>query len=219
VFPAEPDAASSTHNINFGKFESRKTTSAEMELRVDPFDSYKNSLSSATGYAVSIDGGDPTPLLAPSFSYTHEIPKGFSGRLHLTFTLDGVNIADSPVTISISPDWTFVYIGAVMCVLLVVALAIFFVYQRLKSKQMKAMGASLESVQASQKKLMMVRMDLEAEKEALVEEVRLKKHSEEELQVMVGALQAVSKERQDELKEVMIDSKELKAEKLLGKGG
>ena len=54
---------------------------------------------------------------------------------------------------------------------------------------------------------------------ALAEEVRLKKHSEEELKVMVSALQAVSKERQDELKEVMIDSKELKVEKMLGKGG
>ncbi|GMI33512.1 hypothetical protein TeGR_g14049 [Tetraparma gracilis] len=37
--------------------------------------------------------------------------------------------------------------------------------------------------------------------------------------VMVAALKAVSKERQDELKEVMIDSKEIKVEKMLGKGG
>jgi hypothetical protein len=36
---------------------------------------------------------------------------------------------------------------------------------------------------------------------------------------MVAALKAVSKERQDELKEVMIDSKEIKVEKMLGKGG
>ena len=36
---------------------------------------------------------------------------------------------------------------------------------------------------------------------------------------MVEALQSVSKERQDELKEVMIDSMELKIDKLLGKGG
>jgi hypothetical protein len=49
--------------------------------------------------------------------------------------------------------------------------------------------------------------------------VRLKKHSEEELQVMVSALEAVSKERQDELKEVMMESKELKIDRLLGKGG
>ncbi|GMI52512.1 hypothetical protein TeGR_g11981 [Tetraparma gracilis] len=60
---------------------------------------------------------------------------------------------------------------------------------------------------------------MEAEKEELEEEVRLKKHSEDELKVMVSALEAVSKERQDELKEVMMDSKELKIDKLLGKGG
>ncbi|GMI53769.1 hypothetical protein TeGR_g8563 [Tetraparma gracilis] len=60
---------------------------------------------------------------------------------------------------------------------------------------------------------------LEAEKEELEEEVRLKKHSEEELKVMVAALESVSKERQDELKEVMMESKELKIDKLLGKGG
>jgi hypothetical protein len=36
---------------------------------------------------------------------------------------------------------------------------------------------------------------------------------------MVAALEEVSKERQDELREVMIESKELKIERLLGKGG
>jgi hypothetical protein len=36
---------------------------------------------------------------------------------------------------------------------------------------------------------------------------------------MVAALEAVSKERQNELKEVMMESTELKVEKLLGKGG
>jgi hypothetical protein len=55
--------------------------------------------------------------------------------------------------------------------------------------------------------------------EQLEEEVRLKKHSEEELKVMVNALEAVSKERRDELKEVMMDSKELTVDRLLGKGG
>ncbi|GMI18921.1 hypothetical protein TeGR_g7165, partial [Tetraparma gracilis] len=60
---------------------------------------------------------------------------------------------------------------------------------------------------------------LEHEKDELQEEVRLKKHSEDELKVMVAALESVSKERQDELREVMIDGKELKIGKLLGKGG
>jgi hypothetical protein len=60
---------------------------------------------------------------------------------------------------------------------------------------------------------------LEAEKDILEQEMKMKKHSEEELKVMVRALEAVSKERQDELKEVMMESKELKIDRLLGKGG
>ncbi|GMI53576.1 hypothetical protein TeGR_g4794 [Tetraparma gracilis] len=68
-------------------------------------------------------------------------------------------------------------------------------------------------------KVVMTRHSFEAKKKELEDEVRLKKHSEEELKVMVSALESVSKRRQDELKEVMLDSKELKIDKLLGKGG
>ncbi|GMI43239.1 hypothetical protein TeGR_g13293, partial [Tetraparma gracilis] len=83
--------------------------------------------------------------------------------------------------------------------------------EKLKMVELKMVGQNDDF--AEQKKV------LEAEKEELEEEVRLKKHSEEELKVMVSALEAVSKERRDELKEVMMESKELKIDKLLGKGG
>ncbi|GMI30069.1 hypothetical protein TeGR_g6473 [Tetraparma gracilis] len=72
---------------------------------------------------------------------------------------------------------------------------------------------------ASRSALEAEKEELEEEKEDLEEEVRRKKHSEEELKAMVDALEAVSKERQDELKEVMMESKELKVDRLLGKGG
>ncbi|GMI20413.1 hypothetical protein TeGR_g7083 [Tetraparma gracilis] len=73
-------------------------------------------------------------------------------------------------------------------------------------------GQVIQRFSESKKRLEQVNQELE-------EEVRLKKHSEEELKVMVSALEAVSKERQDELKEVMMESKELKIDRLLGKGG
>ena len=219
VLPAAADAASSTHNIDFDELESRKTADVELELRVDPFDRFNNTLPTAAGYAVAINGGDPIPLLAPSFSYSHIIPRGFSDTLNLNFTLDGTPIANSPVTVAVSPDWTVMYVGAASSVLLLLVLAIFFIYRRLKSEEMHKMGARMNVVHASQKRLESLHEILELEKEALAEEVRLKKHSEEELKVMVEAMQEVSKERQDELKEVMLDSKELKVEKLLGKGG
>ena len=84
--------------------------------------------------------------------------------------------------------------------------------KKLDLEQVERMQGDVVRLGASQKRLMLVNEELE-------EEMRLKKHSEEELKVMVAALEAVSKERQDELKEVMMDSKELKIDKMLGKGG
>jgi hypothetical protein len=223
VLPAAPSAASSSHNIDFDEFESRKTADVELELRVEPLDRFKNSLPLATGYAVTIDDGDPTPLLPPSFSYTHKIPSGYSGALHLNFALDGTPIANSPVTINVAPDWSIVYVGVGSGALLFVGLFVFLVRRKLHKKKLMNLGQRLESVrvQASEEKeeLRQGQDDLRKEKEELEEEVRRKKHSEEELKVMVDALQSVSKERQDELREVMIESKDIKVEKLLGKGG
>jgi hypothetical protein len=84
--------------------------------------------------------------------------------------------------------------------------------KKLDLEQVERMHGNMADMRSSHLRLQQVNEDLE-------EEMRLKKHSEEELKVMVAALESVSKERQDELKEVMIDSKEVKAERVLGKGG
>ncbi|GMI28514.1 hypothetical protein TeGR_g9793 [Tetraparma gracilis] len=216
VLAAAPHAVSSTHNIDFATFENRKTAEVPLELRVAPFDRFNNTLPTAIGYAVSINDDPPIPLPPPSISYTHLIPAGFSGSLRLSFTLDGAPIANSPVTISVSPDWTLAYVGAVMGVLLLISLATFVQYRRISN--FKLTKVSLEMA-GQNRRFSEQKHNLEVEKEQLEEEVRLKKHSEEELKVMVAALESVSKERQDELKEVMIESKELKIDKMLGKGG
>ncbi|GMI19981.1 hypothetical protein TeGR_g175 [Tetraparma gracilis] len=136
VLAAAPHALSSLHNIDFATLESRNTAKVPLELRVAPFDRFNNTLPTATGYAVSINDDAPTPLLPPSFSHTHQIPAGYSGSLRLSFTLDGVPIANSPVTISVSPDWTLAYVGAAMCVLLLVGLAC-FCWQRVQMKKQR----------------------------------------------------------------------------------
>jgi hypothetical protein len=179
---------------------------------VSPFDRFNNTLPTATGYAVSINDDPPTPLLPPSFSHTHLIPARFSGSLSLDFTLDGAPIANSPVTVTVFPDWSIVYVGTVLGMLLLLGSIVFFLYRRLQKGKILKMNSRVDEVRLSEKKLLIVKAQLE-------EEVRLKKHSEEELKVMVAALEAVSQERQDELKEVMIDSQELKIDRLLGKGG
>jgi rRNA maturation endonuclease Nob1 len=84
--------------------------------------------------------------------------------------------------------------------------------KKLDLEQVECMHGNMVEMRSSHLRLKQVNEDLE-------EEMKLKKHSEEELKVMVQALEAVSKERQNELKEVMMESTELKVEKLLGKGG
>jgi hypothetical protein len=186
---------------------------------VDPFDRFNNTLPAASGYAVTINGGDPIPLLASSFSYKYAVPRSYSGNLQLSFTLNGAEIANSPVVVAVFPDWTIVYVGVASGVLLVLGLAAFVWYRRISKVQLGRMRSNLLGVELSQNRIKEEKARLEADMEELEEEVRLKKHSEEALKVMVAALEAVSKERQDELKEVMMESKELKIDKLLGKGG
>ncbi|GMI28795.1 hypothetical protein TeGR_g1842 [Tetraparma gracilis] len=208
VLPAPPNAAKSTHNIDFDEFESRKSADLELELRVDPFDRFDNPLPTATGYNVTINGGDPQPLLPPSFSYTHIVPRDFSGSLLLSFTLDGEHIANSPVTVEIAPDWTLTYIGSVLGAALLVGTMAFLRAQAIAKKTLRA----VESDWVRSNSI------LKVEKDLLAQEIKMKKHTEEELKVMVAALESVSQKRQDELKEVIIDSEALKVGRLLGKG-
>ncbi|GMI38379.1 hypothetical protein TeGR_g13292 [Tetraparma gracilis] len=188
-------AAFSTHNIGLKKQDVNSFKETSLDLTLTPMDRFENVVVVATDVTVSINGGEPIQLTSPLFTHSHVIPARYSGDLVVSFKLDGEDVANSPVTISVAPNDTLYVVGGVFSVLLILGLAGFYYYK-----------------QASQNKLV-------AEKNMLEEEVRRKKHSEDELKVMVEALQSVSKERQDELKEVMIDSMELKIDKLLGKGG
>ncbi|GMI38375.1 hypothetical protein TeGR_g13291, partial [Tetraparma gracilis] len=195
VTPADPEAAFSTHNIGLKKQDVNSFKETSLDLTLTPMDRFENVVVDATDVTVSINGGEPIQLTSPLFTHSHVIPARYSGDLVVSFKLDGEDVANSPVTISVAPTDTLYVVGVVFSVLLILGLAWFYYYK-----------------QASQNKLV-------AEKNMLEEEVRRKKHSEDELKVMVEALQSVSKERQDELKEVMIDSMELQIDKLLGKGG
>jgi len=53
----------------------------------------------------------------------------------------------------------------------------------------------------------------------LQDDLRKKKHSEDELAVMKAAMDGLEEKRKDELKEVLISSSEVKVSRLLGKGG
>jgi hypothetical protein len=220
VGPAAADAAASTFSTG-NRTEIESAADTTLPLQAFLRDAYGNDVLDAADVAVRVDGfeiADEQPLVGPSYFHTVTIPKDFDGTLTISFSLDDVQIG-SPVEITVAPrppkvsDPTGAYIAAGVSSFLLLAGAFFFRH-RLQSAAQKLELAAHEMEGQLQRFSMQKR-----EMEELEDEVRLKKHSEEELKVMVSALEAVSKERQDELKEVMLESSDLKVERLLGKGG
>jgi hypothetical protein len=103
------------------------------------------------------------------------------------------------------------YIGSVLGAALLVGTMAFLRAQAIAKKTLRAVESDLLGIERSNSKL-------KVEKDLLAQEIKMKKHTEEELKVMVAALESVSQKRQDELKEVIIDSEALKVGRLLGKG-
>ncbi|GMI30323.1 hypothetical protein TeGR_g14635 [Tetraparma gracilis] len=105
VLPDVPDASTSTHNVGFTTFNS--AADATIELRAAPFDRYNNTVSDATGFAVTINDEPPTPLPPPAYASSYEIPAGSTETLTLSFTYNGEEIANSPVTVEVAPESPF----------------------------------------------------------------------------------------------------------------
>ena len=184
-----------------------------------PKDEFGNTITDATGYAVSIDGDDAIPLPAPDFSYTLTIEEGFEGSISLSFTLNGEDIKNSPTTISVAPDLlplVLEVIGGVLAFALV-AFGCFYRYSRLNSafamqKEKEIHERARESLVGSQKQL-------RGEVAVLQHNLLKKRQTQAELDVMKEALDELTDARSDELKGVLINSSEVAVEGLLGKGG
>ena len=88
-----------------------------------------------------------------------------------------------------------------------------------KKKQLRRMSNANKAVEMTLLETKEEQKHLEEEVEVLQFNLRKKEHSEEELEVMKRAMEDLSRERQDELRGVLINSKDVKVECLLGKGG
>ena len=214
VLPAAPDTASSTHNVANGT-ELVSAKDQVLELRVFPKDAFNNVVTVATGYFVSIDG-ETHNLSAPDFNYTHRIKAGYEGEIELEFTLNDVDIKNSPVTIKVEPLSTGTglsrgVIGASVAALFSLFLVgSFFLFLYKKKVQLNTLQLQLshdEAQQRMQQERNMIREEnsnLQGENLNLQESLRKKKHSEEELQVMMKAMGDLTKERENELRGVLI---------------
>ena len=210
VKPAAADAATTTHNIK-EELELVSSKDTLLELRVLPKDQYNNTITAAAGYALSIDG-ETHELFAPDFSFSHSIEAGFSGDVTLSFTLDGFDIKDSPITIKVEPPPTneispATIFGIVAAFLsLLIGGSFFFHRNKKKGELQEELAVQRES------RLQHMNSDLQ-------ESLRKKKHSDVEIEVMKKAMEELDSARKDELEEVLIPSAEVKVDRLLGKGG
>jgi len=166
---------------------------------------------------VTIDG-DTHELSAPDFSYTHTIPADYKGDIELAFTLNGANVADSPVTVKVAPvDTIKTEISA--AVFGALALLSFVLYLRQKAKAARDMVGMARSGMAKVAEMADEQQALQEQNMNLRESLLEKKHSEDELAVMKQALDELEKKQKDELEEVLIESSGIKVERMLGKGG
>ena len=205
VKPGAEHAATSTHTTNVG--------AESLELRVFPKDEFNNTVTDATGYIVSIDGGDDIPLSAPDFSHTHAVKEG---SFELSFKLDGVDIQNSPVKVVVmgaNADGLPVGIMAAGMGGLLVLFGLIYWRQRRKGKKkvMELEGAASRMENKNEELVM--------ENELLEYSLRQKKHTLEEQEVIKFVLDNTQSDRVDELRSVMIDSSEIEVEELLGQGG
>jgi hypothetical protein len=133
VLPAAPAASNSTHNIEAGDTKD-STLAPLLDLIVTPQDRFGNGILSARGFNVSINDGAPQRLLPPEYRVTYPIPLFSSSNLRLNFTLDGEEIANSPVTVSIMP-LNAIYGGIlVVAVLALMAVIARSTYTRISSQ-------------------------------------------------------------------------------------
>jgi serine/threonine protein kinase/DNA-binding beta-propeller fold protein YncE len=237
VNPAPPSAAHSKHTVNGAEDKEISIKSgpaaSSLLLKVSPFDKFNNPLTNALGYenlyAVTVEGlsaeFDGTyALKSGNFSLSESIPlaENLVATITLIFTYNDTFIGDgAPVKVFVSPPRTNIMhtVRLVAAVLVPISILFCSIYCRHQRKA-RLQVEQLELEQAEQRQLFQAKEEvLRHENENLHESLRRKKHNEDELLVMAKAMQDLTKERSDELKEVLISSKEVEVSKLLGKGG
>jgi hypothetical protein len=153
-------AAASTYDIEPGETIDSSTAPA-MVLSVEPMDFYENSATGAVGYKVSMNGADPEELLPPDYSWTYPIPLLSSADVHLNITLNGEEIANSPVVVSVKPT-TAIYVGGMSAALLFfMAVSAWTTYRKISSKGFDTKAEKAVSVDQKLRKILNMKMWLQ----------------------------------------------------------
>ena len=238
VAPGPPHRDTCKHSLESEKsrfFDPSK--GAPLTLQVFAFDKYENLVTDSDRIKAVINGDSANAVDLPPPTYTADVefPLDYVGEVKIGFVLENdegklllsAHLPNSPFIVQVSPPADgkidFVLIGGIAAgVLAVVSLIFYRVYRRNQKKALKAINALNSErieLQHQQSELKARQSALQAQNVDLQKSLRKKKHSDAELNVMRRAMEEQNDERADELKRVLVDSKDVKIGTLLGQGG
>ena len=118
----------------------------------------------------------------------------------------------SPKVFKIAPeeDYTGWIVGGVTVLIILIVAFRYYTYRKMHNIR-KVMSVKLASINAQ-------RVSMEREMQNLHESLRKKKHSDKEIEIMKKAMEEQGKERSDELRQVLIPSKDVKINSIIGQG-
>ncbi len=196
VLPAVADAFMSKHNLD--EINDIDTSNgATVKLKVSPFDRFGNVPTSTTGFTADVDG-DVYPLEHPLYEHELTFEKGTNSDILVLFKLNGIPLGGDPehliISLSTQEEFDPVTIALPLASIMLIFCAC-IMRQRNIARKMK------ENIQS------------------LKDDAKRKKHSPGELAVMERAMKALSKERAEELKGVLIEPDAVQIDRMIGKGG
>ncbi|GMI41224.1 hypothetical protein TeGR_g5565 [Tetraparma gracilis] len=235
---ASPSAIASTCDAgNITSIVSAADTPLPLQATVR--DPYGNAVSDAGGVVVQVEESDTLseyPLEPPGYLHTLTILEGLGATLTIAFLLDNEQIGET-LMISVAPppkeklNMRNVIIGAACGAAVLVGLLVYlYRHRKATAQQVKTMQSlhlkkekshhERQKVLEVEKEQQMARASkLRKENENLHDSLRKKKHSDKELAAMKNAMEEQKEERKDELRTVLVSSKDIEIKELLGQGG
>jgi len=159
------------------------------------------------------DGDDASTVNLFNFAISND---EYDGEYFLHVYDHDIELSQSPVRIvKTGAPSTYSAVTRVVIAATVTLLLLLFVFQKVRRKDL----ASLRGLKDENHNLKSENSQLHLKNDNLNASLRKIKHSEAELEVLRGAIDQMSAEKQDELRGVLISSEDISLGKLLGKGG
>ncbi len=219
-FNFEVEASSPVHHLTRHNLPTEihtdRVRSKVLRFDASLFDAYGNiaTIDDSDNHRVTVKCEEELVSIEEIDKTTFEltIPAMYEGELTISVELDDNHIIGSPALIKAIPPGPFIQDPTIFWIIGFISAAVVTLISFLSLRHWRKSQKSI-------RKLNIARSDLKQENEFLHESLKKKMHSEEEMNVMMAAMREQEAARQDELRAVLLPSKDVKIEKMIGQGG